>query len=127
METDPRVHSCFEKRPRSKPGKNVFHEQRPSRGQRVSTSKEEVELVTHLVTIDEACMAPSPPVFHVIPGEPPVLLLVDSSRLYLIDEELEEALENGSVEALYETTNLRVEIGTPDLAMPSEPLAISLN
>jgi len=72
-------------------------------------------------------MAPSPPVFHVIPGEPPVLLLVDSSRLYLIDEELEEALENGSVEALYETTNLRVEIGTPDLAMPSEPLAISLN
>jgi uncharacterized protein len=81
--------------------------------------------MTSLVTIEGTGAAA--PTHHVIAGNPHVLFLVEGSRLFSIDADLAEAINNGSSDALAEIALLGGKIAVPDQSLPSEPLAISLN
>jgi uncharacterized protein len=80
-----------------------------------------------LVFIDGLSEPAAAPSYHIIDGDPPVLLLVKGSRIFSINQDLIDGLECCSPDAAAEMTSLQSETEMPELTMPPQPSAISLN
>jgi uncharacterized protein len=83
--------------------------------------------MTPLVMIEGTGDMGAAPFYHVIAGDPPILFLTESSQMFSVDHELAQGLKDGSPDAIAEIALLHSEIAAPNLPLPPEPLAISLN
>ena len=57
-------------------------------------------------TTREGRMSAAPPVFHLLPGDPPSVLVIEGSRLFEVTPEFFEALQNDTDEARRELLEL---------------------
>jgi uncharacterized protein len=79
-------------------------------------------------TTIEGRMGAPPPVFHLLPGDPPSVLVIEGSRLFEVTPEFFEALQNNTDEARQELLDLtRVPSNRPREHRVPPPTALSLN
>lgn len=80
-----------------------------------------------LINIEGTSTGALPPTYHVVPGDPSVLFLIQSSSIFLLDHDFSQHLNHGSYEDLVEMARPDHEVSLPEDAMAKGPSAISLN
>src|ERR1700722_15460309 len=79
-------------------------------------------------TTREGRMSAAPPVFHLLPGDPPSVLVIEGSRLFEVTPEFFEALQDNPDEAQQELLDLtRIPSNPPREHRVPPPTALSLN
>lgn len=82
-------------------------------------------MTAQLVNIEKPLTAPPP--YHLVFGEPAVLLVVNTSQVFAVDESLVQALHAGQWDSLQPLISPPGPAAHEDASLPSEITSISLN